>query len=63
MINKKTTISNIKFLGIYINHTINWKYHIECILPKLRAVCYAMRIIKPYMSLEKLKIVYYSNFK
>jgi hypothetical protein len=57
-----TIISNIKFLGIYINDTINWKYHIEYILPKLNAVCYAMRIIKPYTSLEMLKIVYYSNF-
>jgi hypothetical protein len=57
-----TTISNIKFLGICINDTINWKYHIEYILPKLSAVCYAMRIIKPYVSLEMLKVVYYSNF-
>jgi len=56
-----TTISNIKFLGIYINDTINWKYHIEYILPKLSAVCYAMRIIKPYVSLEMLQTVYYSK--
>ena len=57
-----STTSTIKFLGICINVTINWKYHIEYILSKLSAVCYAMRIIKPYMSLEMLKIVYYSNF-
>ena len=57
-----TTISNIKFLGIYINDRINWKYHIEHILPKLRVVCYVMRSIKPYMSLNTLRIVYYSNF-
>ena len=57
-----TTISNIRFLGIYINDTINWKYHIEYILPKLSVICYAMRIIKPYMSPEILKITYYSNF-
>jgi len=34
----------------------------EYILPKLSTACYAMRIIKPYMSLEMLKKVYYSNF-
>ena len=62
-VNKQiTTISSIKFLGMYINDTINWKYHIEYILTKSSADCYAMRIIKPYMSLETLKIVYYSNF-
>jgi hypothetical protein len=60
--NQITTISNIKFLGIYINDTGNCKHHIEYILPKLSAACYAMRIIKQYVSLESLKIVYYSNF-
>ena len=53
-----STISSVKFLGIYIIDTINWKYHIECIFPKLSAVCYAMRIIKPYMYFEMLEIVY-----
>ena len=60
-----TTISNITFLGIlvYIYDTINWKYHIEHILPKLSAVSYVMRSIRPYMSLNTLRIVYYSNFQ
>ena len=55
-------VSNIKFLGIHINDTLNWKTHIANILPKLSMACYAMRIIKPYMSLESLKIVYYCTF-
>jgi hypothetical protein len=53
-----STISSTRFLGIYINDTINWKYHIEYILPKLSATSYAMRIIKPYMSIEMLKKVF-----
>jgi hypothetical protein len=57
-----TTISNIKFLGIYINDTITWKCHVEHIIPKRSAVCYIMRSIKPYTSLNTLKIVYYSYF-
>jgi hypothetical protein len=56
--NQIITISDIKFLGIYIKDAINWKHHIEYILPKLSAACYAMRIIKPYVCLESLKIVY-----
>ena len=55
-------MSNTKFLGIHINDTINWKNHTEYILPKLSTACHAMRIIKPYMSLETLKIVYHSTF-
>jgi hypothetical protein len=57
-----STVSNIKVLGIHINDTINWKNHIENILPKLSMACHAMRIIKPYMSLESLKIVYHCSF-
>jgi len=56
-----TTISNIKFLGLYINDTVNWKYHVEHILPKLSAICYVLRSFKPYMSLNTLEIVYYSS--
>jgi hypothetical protein len=55
--NQITTTSNIKFLGIYVNDTISCKHHIHYILPKLSATCYAMRIIKPYVSLESLKII------
>jgi len=55
-------MSNTKFLGIHINDTINWKNQIEYNLAKLSKACLAMRIIKPYMSLETLKIVYRSTF-
>jgi hypothetical protein len=53
-----STISSIKFLGIYINDTINWKNHIEYIFPRLGMACHAMRIIKP----QTLTIVYHSTF-
>jgi len=55
-------VFNTKFLGIHINDTINWKNYIEYILPKLSMACHEMRIIKPYMPLETLKIVYHSTF-
>jgi hypothetical protein len=57
-----STVSSTVFLGIHINDTINWKNHIDYILPKLSMTCHAMRIIKPYRSLETLKIVYHSTF-
>jgi hypothetical protein len=43
---------NIKFLGIYINDSINWSCHIEYIIPKLSSACYIIRNIKPFMSLN-----------
>ena len=34
----------------------------EYILPKLSMACHTMRIIKPHISLDTLKIIYYSTF-
>jgi hypothetical protein len=51
-----------KFLGIHVDSTLSWKIHIEQIINKLSSACYAMRSIKPLMSQETLKIVYYAYF-
>jgi hypothetical protein len=55
------TINNNKFLGIFINDTLSRKTHIEYIIPKLSTACYAIRIMKPYMSQNILRI-YFSCF-
>jgi hypothetical protein len=57
-----TTLSNIKLLGIYINYSMNWSRHVECIIPKLSSACYIMRSIKSYVSFNTLKTIYYSYF-
>jgi len=54
-------VSDLKFLGININNTLTWKSHIEIILPKLSSACYAMRSIKPLISQQMLKAIYYSQ--
>ena len=41
---------------------MNWKSHIEIILPKLSSACFAMRSIKPFVSQQMLKTIYYSKF-
>jgi hypothetical protein len=51
-----------KFLGIHVYSTLSWKIHIERIIPKLSAACYATRSIKPFMSQETLKMVYHAYF-
>jgi hypothetical protein len=57
-----TTVSKIKFLGLCIHDSLNWNYHIEYIIPKLSSACYVMRTIKPFVSPNTLKTVYYSYF-
>ncbi|PNF17558.1 hypothetical protein B7P43_G15556, partial [Cryptotermes secundus] len=55
-------VLDTKFLGIHVDSTLSWKIHIEQIIPKLNAACYAMRSIKPFMSQETLKMVYHAYF-
>ena len=49
------------FLG-YLPIILFLGKHIECIQSKLSSACYAMRSVKPYVSLNTLKIIYYSYF-
>jgi hypothetical protein len=62
---KKNYISKVKdinFLGININNTLSWKSHIDKILPKLSSACFAMQTVKPYISPQMLKAIYYAHF-
>ena len=57
-----TTLPKTKFMDIYVHDTKNWSCHVEYIIPKLSSARYMMRSIKPFMSLNTLKTVYYSYF-
>jgi hypothetical protein len=54
------TAKNIKFLGLTINTTLNWKHHIIELIPRLNKACYAVRSFKPFMSLKVLRSTYFS---
>jgi len=45
------TAIEIKFLGLFINNNFSWKTHIECIKSTLSSAYYAMRSVKPYLSI------------
>jgi hypothetical protein len=53
---------NKTFLQIYVDSTLPMKIHNEQITHKLIAAYYAMRPVKPFMSHETLKMVYYGYF-
>ena len=52
-----------KFLGLHINNNLSWKTHIEIIRNKLISACYVMKLVKPYVTANTLKIIYYSYFQ
>jgi len=55
------TAIETKFLGLFINN-FSRKTQIECIKSKLSSACYAMQSVKPYVSINTLKMIYYFCF-
>jgi hypothetical protein len=43
-------------------NSCTWRAHISQLMPKLSKACYSVRVIKPIMPTETLKMVYYSGF-
>jgi hypothetical protein len=54
-----TNISSTKFLGLTIDTYMFWKEHIKELTSKLNKACYATRLIKPTVSLNVLKTIYF----
>ena len=54
--------SNTKFLGLVITNSLSWMDHITQLIPKLSKACYVPRCIRPFMSQDALKSIYYSYF-
>jgi hypothetical protein len=53
---------DVQFLGLQIDNNLNWKRHIEYIIPKLSSACFTMRTNVPLMRVDTLKLVYYAYF-
>ena len=57
---KKTT--SIRFLGIQINNRLNWKIHIDQIIPKLSVACFAVKKLFHILNIDALLVVYFAYF-
>jgi hypothetical protein len=54
--------SNTKFLELTSDNTFSWKNHIDATVPKLSPACFTVRAVKPFVSQESLRMVYFSYF-
>ena len=48
------------FLGLQIDNHINWKNHIEEMVPQLSGSCYAVRLTEHISNIYNIKSVYYA---
>ena len=55
-----TNINSTKFLGILIDNTLSWSDHTSTLASKLNRASYAIRTIKPLMSTDGLRNIYFS---
>jgi hypothetical protein len=56
---KIATAQSLKFLGLTIDTSFTWKYHVGKPTSRLNKACYAIRSIKPFMSLDVLRSTYF----
>jgi hypothetical protein len=52
----------LKFVGLILQNTSSWKSHIDMLAAKLHKACFIARILRPFLSLNVLKTVYYAFF-
>jgi hypothetical protein len=57
---KIATVQSLKFWGLTIDTTLIWKHHFGALTSRLNKACYAIRSIKPFMSLDVLGSTYFS---
>jgi len=59
---KLTAVYSIKFLALTLDNSLSWRKHTEAIVPKLSAATFAVRTVRSLLSLDSLKLIYYSYF-
>jgi hypothetical protein len=53
---------NTKFLGLQIDNHLNWKNHIDLMIPKLSRSCYGIRSMFLISSTDTLKSIHFACF-
>jgi len=55
-----SNINSTKFLGLIIDNSLLWKDHITAITSKLNKACYAIRLLKTVLTMNTLRMIYFS---
>jgi hypothetical protein len=61
-ISANSPVPAIRFLGVYFDENLNFKYHIKLLLSKLSRTLYFLRSSKNFLTPKAMKAVYFSLF-
>ena len=53
---------SLKFLGLELDKFLNWKNHIDKLLPRLSSACFAIRSMFSYCDITAIKMTYFAYF-
>jgi len=59
-VDTNSDIPAMRFLGVYFDQNLNFKYHVEKLLSKLSRSLYTLRCVKNVLTPKALKSLYYS---
>jgi hypothetical protein len=61
-VSSKSNVPAIRFLGVYFDENLNFKFHINLISSKLSKALFILRSVKQFVTPNALKSLYYSLF-
>ena len=53
---------SLKCLGLELDRFLNWKNHIDKLLPKLSSACFAIRSMSSHCNITTIKMIYFAYF-
>jgi len=53
---------SLKFLSLELDKFLNWKNHIDKLLPRLGSACFAIRSVSCYCDITTIRMIYFAYF-
>jgi hypothetical protein len=55
-----TYVTDTKFLGVWLDHNLNWDFHMQKLVIKLSKLCFPIKRITPFVNKNIVKTMYFA---